>query len=65
MVTMPKGKSPGNDGRTVEFYQLFWYYIKDFCINSINCSQIKKDFSVPKRQAIIKLIEKKVRTKGI
>lgn len=49
MVTMLKNKSPGNDSITVEFYQFSWYDIKDFYINSIDSSQMKKDFSVPQR----------------
>ena len=64
MITTPKNKFPGNDSLTTEFYQFFWHDIKDFFISSINCSQMRKEFSVSQKQAIIKLIEKKGKDKS-
>ena len=59
-----KKQFPWNGGLTIEFYQFFWHNMKDFYRNSINYSQMKKEFSVSQKQVIIKLIEKIVRLKG-
>ena len=61
LKNMPNNKSPGNDGLTKEFFLSFWDDIKDIYISSIRTAGIKKEFSVSQRQAIIKLIEKKVK----
>ena len=45
IITMPKNKSPGNEGAIIAFYQLVWHDKKDLYINCIsyinyiNCSQ--------------------------
>lgn len=45
IITMPKNKSPGNEGAIIVFYQLVWHDKKDLYINCIsyinyiNCSQ--------------------------
>ena len=62
---IPNNKSPGNDGLTKEFFLSFWDAIKDIYISSIRTAGIKREFSVSQRQPIIKLIEKKVKTKDL
>ena len=52
-------KSPGNDRLTKEFYEYFWYVIKDPLTNSIKEARKNKKLSISQRQAVIKLIEKK------
>ena len=42
MKSMPNNKSPGNDGLTKEFYELFWDDIKDFLYNSFITARHKK-----------------------
>ena len=65
LKNMPNNKFPGNDGLTKEFFLSFWDDIKDIYISSIRTAGIKKEFSVSQRQAIIKLIKKKVKIKDL
>ena len=65
LKNMPNNKSPGNDGLTKEFFLSIWDDIKDIYISSIRTAGIKKEFSVSQRQAIINLIEKKVKIKDL
>ena len=60
---MLKGKSPGHDRLTKEFYEHFWGDLKFYFI--ISLKQFKTDSHLPvsQRQAIIKLIAKKDRDK--
>ena len=62
---IPNNKSPGNDGLTKEFYEMFWDELKDSFINSIKLAYQKKALSTSHRQAVIKLIEKKDRDKTL
>ena len=57
------GKSPGNDGLTVEFYKCFWSVVGTNLTNSLNYSYEHGKLSNSQRQAIIKLIEKKEKDK--
>ena len=56
--TMHQGKSPGNDGLTVGYYQLAWKYIKDFLFKSIQEGLHKGQLTTSQRQSVIRLIEK-------
>ena len=60
---IPNNKSPGDDGLTKEFYETFWNELKDSFINSIKLAYRKKTLSTSQRQAIIKLIQKKIAIK--
>ena len=57
------GKSPGNDGLTVEFYKFFWSDIKDIFYNSVCYSRRVGELSTSQKQAIIKLLEKRDKDK--
>ena len=61
---MPNNKSPGNDGLTKEFYETFWEEIKIPLCNSITKSYQNRELSASQRQAVIKLIEKRIRTRN-
>ncbi len=53
-----KGKSPGNDGITSEFYQFFWPEVGEMIVQSLNEAYDKDELSTSQRQAIITLIDK-------
>ena len=63
LKSMQNKKSPGNDGLTKEFYEMFWNEIKNPFMNSIMEAREKNKSSTSQRQAVIKLIEKKERDK--
>ena len=63
LKSMFNNKSPGNDGLYKEFYEAFWEDIKDVFINSRKEAKIKSSLSIPQRQTVIKLLEKKDRDK--
>ena len=63
LKSMLNNKSPGNDGLYKEFYEAFWEDIKDVFINSRKEAKIKSSLSIPQRQTVIKLLEKKDRDK--
>ena len=65
LQSMKNGKSPGNDGLTKEFYVCFFNEISPLLIDVLNHSHHTGQLSTSQRQALITLIEKKERTKGI
>ena len=56
---MPKNKSPGNDGLTKEFYEIFWDELKIPFIASLLKSILQEGISNSQKQVVIRLIEKK------
>ena len=56
---MHKNKSPGNDGLTKEFYEIFWDELKIPFIASLRKSFLNEEISNSRKQAVIRLIEKK------
>ena len=62
---MPNNKTLGNDGLSKEFYDAFWNELKDLLLKSFYHAKFYKEFSTSKRQAVIKLLEKKDRSKKI
>ena len=58
---MPNNKSPGKDGLTKEFYEVFWEDLKAPLISSFLSAFDKSELSNSQRQAVIKLTEKKKR----
>ena len=63
LFAMSSGKSPGNDGLTVEFYKFFWSDIKDLFYDSVCYSRRVGELSTSQKQAIIKLLEKRDKDK--
>ena len=61
--SMASGKSPGNDGLSIEFYKFFWSDLKDSLFNSAIFSKTRGSLSTSQKQAIIKLLEKKDKDK--
>ena len=62
---MPNNKSPGNDGLTKEFYEVFWDDLKTPLISSFKSAFVKGELSNSQKQAVIKLIEKRIKIKGL
>jgi len=58
LKTFPTGKTPGNDGIPIEFYNTFWPLISNTLINSFNDAFMKKEMSPSQRQAVVTLIER-------
>ena len=63
LQTFKNGKSPGNDGLTAEFYQVFWPTLGHLLVDSLNSSYGKGELANSQKQGIIKLIEKKNKDK--
>ena len=61
---MQNNKTLSNDGLTKEFYETFWNEIKDVFLKSLKQAKKKRQLSIYQRQAVIKLIEKKIGIKG-
>ena len=61
--SMQNHKSPGNDTLTKEFYETFWEDLKEIFLNSVPEAKEIGHLSTSQRQAIIKLIEKKIEIK--
>ena len=59
---MPNNKSPGNDGLKKKFAELFRKK-KKLLRNSTTKSYQNEKLSTPQSQAVIKLIEKRIRTR--
>jgi len=47
------GKTPGPDGRLIEFYRTFWPLIGAFMVDSFNEAYDNKEMSSSQKQAII------------
>ena len=56
---MQNVKSPGSDGLTKECYKTFWNELNEIFVDSVLEAKEKGHLSIPEKQAIIKLIEKK------
>ena len=64
LTSMDNDKSSGNDG-IKEFYIKFWDAVKEPLCASIQQSFIAGELSTSQKQAIIKLIEKKIEIKDL
>ena len=61
---MPNNKSPKNDCITKEFYETFWEEIKIPLCDSTTKSYQNGELSTSQKQAVIKLIKKRIRTRN-
>ena len=52
---MPNNKSPGNDGLTKEFYEVFWEDLLTPIISSFKSEFDKGELSNSQKQAVIKV----------
>ena len=55
------GKSPGNDGLTVEFYRTFWKELREPLLAALREAIIEGELSPSQKQSVIRLIPKKGR----
>ena len=53
------GKTPGNDGITIEFYKKLWDILADQLVDVFNYSFQLEEMSASQRQVIITLVDKK------
>ena len=63
--SIPNNKSPGNDDLTKEFYEVFWEDLKTPLTLSFKSAFDKGELSSSQKQAVIKLLEKKIKTKDV
>ncbi|KAI5083821.1 hypothetical protein GOP47_0003564 [Adiantum capillus-veneris] len=59
LKAMAKGKSPGWDGLTVEFYLRFWEQFKDILLSMINHVWCNQSFPSSWKHGLIKLLPKR------
>ena len=59
--TFENGKTPGNDGIPVEFYKSFWGSVGELMTEVFNYSFESGQMSSSQEEAIITLIDKKIR----
>ena len=60
---MPSDKSLCKDRLTKEFYETFWSELEKIFVDSLSEAKEKGILSTSQRQAIIKLIEKRIETR--
>ena len=58
---MQNDKSSSNDGLTKEFNETFWDELNEISVDFVREAKERGHLSASQRQAIIKLIEKKLR----
>ena len=63
LKSMENKKSPGNDGLSKEFYECFWNEIKNLLLASIYRAFLNHELSSSQKQAVVKMLEKKIKTK--
>ena len=63
LKSMENNKLPGNDGPSEEVYECFWNEIKNPFLASFHKSFLNQKLSSSQKQAVIKMLEKKIKTK--
>lgn len=59
LLSMNRGKSPGSDGLTVDFYVKFWDLLKAPLLDSLNFGLASEELSTDQKRGLITLIPKK------
>ena len=59
-----KGKCPGSDGLSVEFYLYFWPLLGEEMTQSFNYALDRGQMNITQKQGIIKVIQKKKKDKS-
>jgi len=54
----PKNKSPGTDGFTNEFYQIFWPHLKTYMLKAYKSALERGELSITQKRGMISLIPK-------
>ena len=65
LQSMQSNKSLGNYGLTKELYETFWTDLKEIFVDSVSEAKEKGILSTSQRQAIIKLIEKRIEIRDL
>ena len=65
LKSFSNNKSPGNDGLREEFWETFWEELKQTFMNLLNQAKKRKKLVTSQRQAVTKLLEKKVKDKRL
>ena len=60
---MENNKSPGNDRLSKEFYECFWNEIENPFLASIHRTFLNQGLSSSQKQAVIKMLENKIKKK--
>ena len=58
LLLLPKGKMPGSDGLTTEFYLVFWDVLSNFFYSSLLTSIQKGELTIEQRRGVINIIPK-------
>ena len=64
LKSMGNNKWPGNDGLSKEFFECFQNEIKNYFLASIHRAFLNEELSSSQKQAVIKMLEKKIKIKG-
>ena len=62
LKSVESNKSPGSDGLSAEFYEVFWNDVHHYLLNALNCAYAKGLLTVTQRRGLITLLPKKEQT---
>lgn len=65
LKNMSNNKSPGSDGFSAEFFKVFWPYLGNFIIRSLNFGFQNGELSITQREGIITCIPKENKSKEL
>ena len=62
LKSVESNKSPGSDGLSAEFYEVFWNDVHHYLLNALNCAYAKGLLTVTQRRGLITLLPKTEQT---